>query len=77
MSVNVYKYRRYRNNLESVGLFVHILGYGGQGGPILESGGWGSVWGGWLGIQPSMGYNNLTASHGVMWITGDRDDTKS
>jgi hypothetical protein len=26
--------------------------------------------------MPYMGYNNLTASHGVMWITGDRDDYK-
>jgi hypothetical protein len=49
VSVNINKYRRYRNNLESAGLFVQILGFGGGGGPIQESGGvgvgLGRLWG--------------------------------
>ena len=65
VSVNVYKYRRFRNNLESVGLFVHILGYGGRGGPILKSGGWGRSGAIYQGIKASMGYNTLTGSQGV------------
>ena len=55
VSVKINKYRRYRNNLESVGLFVHILGFGGGGGPIWEKGGWGSVWGGGLGMNAIYG----------------------
>jgi hypothetical protein len=51
--------------LKSSGLFVHILGFGGGGGPIQESGGWGSLWSGSGGIKASMGYNTLTGSQGV------------